>query len=287
MERFVRFLGCSRSAPLLLVVAALFQSVVVHAQPTLGVAASLPASIVPGRPFTLTVFITLPDPGVIPGGVNLLRLTPNGEAVVLGQLHDDGKNGDDLAADTVYTLQVPVNEPAVGQIMLRVSAAFQGQLRRVMSPVLTIPITLDTSLPPDPGPAGLITLQGIDSDNDGVRDDVQRYIALTYPASVKTRMALTDIARSMQLVVLGSTDSQQSVTNIIALGHAMECSIAIHGTSAKQLMSLLRAQLLNTEARTQAYLQANTQFSGHTYALAPDMSQRKLLCSFNPDLLPN
>jgi len=34
-------------------------------------------------------------------------------------------------------------------------------------------------LPPNPGEAGKATLQGIDSDNDGVRDDIQRYIALT------------------------------------------------------------------------------------------------------------
>ena len=33
-------------------------------------------------------------------------------------------------------------------------------------------------LPPDPGEAGKVTVEGIDSDGDGVRDDVQRYIAL-------------------------------------------------------------------------------------------------------------
>src|SRR5216683_231714 len=41
--------------------------------------------------------------------------------------------------------------------------------------------TISITLPPDPGAAGKATLQGIDSDGDGVRDDIQRYIALTYP----------------------------------------------------------------------------------------------------------
>ena len=35
-------------------------------------------------------------------------------------------------------------------------------------------------LPPDPGEAGRRTLAGIDSDRDGIRDDLQRYVALTY-----------------------------------------------------------------------------------------------------------
>ena len=54
-------------------------------------------------------------------------------------------------------------------------------------------------LPPDPGAAGKTTLQGVDSDGDGVRDDVQRYIALTYPNSEKTRATLTQYTKSIQV----------------------------------------------------------------------------------------
>src|SRR5215203_1264155 len=35
-------------------------------------------------------------------------------------------------------------------------------------------------LPPDPGAAGLKTVEGIDADKDGVRDDVQRFIVINY-----------------------------------------------------------------------------------------------------------
>lgn len=46
-----------------------------------------------------------------------------------------------------------------------------------------LPVTLtvvapDEGLPPDPGEAGTATLLGIDSNNDGVRDDLERYIVL-------------------------------------------------------------------------------------------------------------
>lgn len=45
-------------------------------------------------------------------------------------------------------------------------------------------------LPPDPGKAGKQTLMGIDSDGDGLRDDVQRYIYLTYPDQPDVQRAL-------------------------------------------------------------------------------------------------
>jgi hypothetical protein len=41
-------------------------------------------------------------------------------------------------------------------------------------------VIYDKPVPPDPGEAGKQTLEGIDSDNDGVHDDVQRWIVLTY-----------------------------------------------------------------------------------------------------------
>ncbi|MDX8380534.1 MAG: hypothetical protein R8M14_00305 [Ghiorsea sp.] len=43
----------------------------------------------------------------------------------------------------------------------------------------SVAVAQPSGLPPDPGAAGRGTLAGIDSDNDGVRDDVQRWIALT------------------------------------------------------------------------------------------------------------
>ena len=47
-----------------------------------------------------------------------------------------------------------------------------------------------TELPPDPGAAGKATLEGIDADGDGLRDDLQRFIAISYPDSGRTRAGL-------------------------------------------------------------------------------------------------
>ena len=49
--------------------------------------------------------------------------------------------------------------------------------------------TTSDTLPPDPGKAGKQTLMGVDSDGDGLRDDIQRYIYLTYPGKTNVQGA--------------------------------------------------------------------------------------------------
>ena len=58
------------------------------------------------------------------------------------------------------------------------------------------------NLPPDPGREGEKTLGGIDSDGDGVRDDVQRYIALNWGHSERAVRALSGVAKAVQMEVL-------------------------------------------------------------------------------------
>lgn len=58
----------------------------------------------------------------------------------MGQLHDDGMNGDAVAGDKTFTLVKSFNETTTGEIKLQVSAAFRGILRRVTSGIITIEI---------------------------------------------------------------------------------------------------------------------------------------------------
>jgi hypothetical protein len=62
-------------------------------------------------------------------------------------MHDDGKNGDAVAGDGVYTFLVPFNELVSGQVQLQVSAAFQGQLKRIVSPLLSISVWAEALVP--------------------------------------------------------------------------------------------------------------------------------------------
>ena len=70
---------------------------------------------------------------------------------------------------------------------------------------LTIIIPVESSeLPPDPGEEGKADVAGIDSDNDGVRDDVERYIAYKYPDNPLTRKALYQYSKYEQLNLINS-----------------------------------------------------------------------------------
>lgn len=256
--------------------------------PTIGTLRCLPPAITPSSPYVLTLFITIVDPTVIPASVNLLSISANGTTTIAGQLNDSGQNGDAIAGDGVYTIQLPVTQPVAGQMQFQASAAFRGQLKRVLSAIISVPVTSDVGLPADPGTAGTLTLAGIDSDNDGVRDDIQRYIALTYPNSARTRAVLTQLATAFQGLVVNSVDTQQSITNATTLGHAFECNAAINGAAiAKVQLFALRAQMLNTIARSQAYLMADQQFTGQLYKLAPTQAAEQALCSFDPNSLSN
>jgi hypothetical protein len=71
---------------------------------------------------------------VLPGGVNVQRVAPNGTVTVVGALNDAGVDGDARAGDGVYSGHVTLAESVEGRIGLRVSVAVRGVLRRLISP---------------------------------------------------------------------------------------------------------------------------------------------------------
>ena len=83
-----------------------------------------------------TVLVTagINDSAVISNSVNLLRIGATGtQSTILGVMHDDGINGDELAGDNVYTIAITFNEATTTTITLQVSAAFKNRLQRVLS----------------------------------------------------------------------------------------------------------------------------------------------------------
>lgn len=141
---------------------------------------------------------------VAPGGVNLVRIGPDGRSAVVATLASDvglGPGG----FSTVTTFK----EASTGNISLQLSVAFRGQLRRVQSSVFKLAVSTKLiALPPDPGDAGKASLAGIDSDGDGVRDDVERSIVFSNPGSERIRGAQTFLARELQKLLTATADSQ-------------------------------------------------------------------------------
>ncbi len=196
--------------------------------------------------------------------------------------------GTAMATDTFGPVAISNNAPAVFPIGIT-SVTWTATDANGNSATATQTVTVnDTSflanLPPDPGPAGEATLAGIDSDNDGVRDDVQRWIAQAYPNSQKTRAALTQDTKAMQQILIDSADPVKSYKDALQDNRAMECLSYIRPGDFYHVLAEHKAILLNTEMRSRAWLQADHNLSGKFFGLLPDPKQG---CDFDPDAMPN
>jgi hypothetical protein len=140
------------------------------------------------------------------------------------------------------------------------------------------------NLPPDPGEAGKATLEGIDSDGDGIRDDIQRYIALTYPDSRKTRAALRQAAIALQKIIIESSDVESALNNTESMHRASECLWYIYSDNSIKIKNQLKAEFLNTMDRSRAYLDYNDKLGGHVFG-GKDFNEYNTSCTFDPDVM--
>ena len=230
------------------------------------------------------------NPTAIPSSVNLLRASATGVQTIVATMKDDGTSGDAVAGDKIFTAVLNLNENQSGTFGFQVSVAFPGQLRRVLSPVLQFaalaPTSIPVVLPPDPGIAGQTTLPGVDSDADGIRDDVQRYIIFTYPQSEIARQSLNQAARALQAEIVTGSGSQQ-------VHNAYDCVDAVFmtgpadapgGRAAYNSKRALETVVLNTPSRTTADLSAD---SGPAIVRSTPYSDKRSRCTFNPAALLN
>ena len=143
-------------------------------------------------------------------------------------------------------------------------------------------------VPPAPAADGKATLAGIDSNANGVRDDVEQYIAESHPASAKERAALTQYAKVAQLALLDANDKALSIQHAEESMKAMDCSdysFSSHDAS-RQAREALDKVILNTDARNRAYFIRNDNLGGENFMMTPD-SQLASTCVVNPATLPN
>ena len=73
------------------------------------------------------------------------------------------------------------------------------QVAKIHNTKLTMDDVIGKNLPPDPGAEADKTIQGIDANKNGIRDDVELAIFKAYPDSAKTRAALLQYALALQM----------------------------------------------------------------------------------------
>ncbi|MGI9279661.1 MAG: hypothetical protein ACR2PX_08515 [Endozoicomonas sp.] len=135
-------------------------------------------------------------------------------------------------------------------------------------------------LPPDPGAEGLIGLTGIDSNQDGIRDDVERFIERVLPDSIEKKETIRAMAISRQKIY----ESVENRDLVIELGTevdiASDCFFFLSDGDPENILKKLEAATVNTEERARAWNKINSYFSGMSFTLPDDLSSQ---CSFKTE----
>lgn len=191
--------------------------------------------------------------------------------------------------EMVIAINVPLNEPIGthgGVIELRLNQA--GQPQKTIAKPLPINLKITPfegrSLPPDPGEAGKRTLLGIDSDGDGVRDDVQRYIYLTYPDDPKVQAVLIQFANEYQGILPQAGDRDAAYNHAIKFSRHMACLWYIKDEAAIKVSAALKSVVLNTRERSRAWISFSDNLGGQHIAGLP-LKEWKKGCAFDVDAL--
>ena len=144
---------------------------------------------------------------------------------------------------------------------------------------------------PEPDPAlNNSTLGGIDSDNDGIRDDVQLWISKSYPQSTSPNIyyGLKQVSRHFQVVLINHADREKALPNYIKTLEALQCLMWIRNVGSRndgyRKYKELKSQILNTPERIKAYLKVDSYRSGEGRPESIQnlkVSERNQLCEFS------
>lgn len=192
--------------------------------------------------------------------------------------------------ELTITINVPPDS-MVGEYdgVIQLKQATVGKNQRVIANPLPIKLVITEQednevLPPDPGEAGKQTLSGIDSDSDGVRDDIQRYIYFAYPDDEKVRVALTQVAIEYQGLLSQASDPDAAFNHATRMARHGECLDYIQGEIASDTLAALKAEFLNTKERSLAYINYSDTLGGEIILGAP-LQNWKNSCNFDVDAI--
>ncbi len=139
-------------------------------------------------------------------------------------------------------------------------------------PIKYVPIAVDDitvilpienpNLVSDPGDANNQTVIGIDSDSNGIRDDVQRFIDINYWDDLIGKVILENSAVSLQNILQAPNSNQTVVNEMGSLLKVSRCFRSTHQMSASDIEAEFYSVVLNTVDRLLAWSQAQTQMKG-------------------------
>ncbi len=176
--------------------------------------------------------------------------------------------------DLVFELKAKFDDPVHDEITITVF------------PILIIN---GVRLPPEPLPEeNNATLVGIDSNDNGVRDDVERWIYTEFkdkhPVHIEVAM---QSARTWERIFEGGADKALETVEFVHA--ALGCQIFYEGYSEPLLIvepinidDQITRKITNTPERKAAYIAYDKALSGGVYTL-PDNDELKGMCDFDTD----
>ncbi len=258
-----------------------------------------PESLAPGATTSHTVALRNVGPKPLSETPHLI-VEARGEITPYITVNDPGFRNAIQAGETVgVTVRVtaPPDAPLSvkrGELVL-LRRLSDGITKEEFMPHFPVELTFSTiPLPGDPGEAGKQDLLGIDTNNNGVRDDIERFIVFGYPESAKKREALMQNARMLHAFVRDHQDKAKTRSNggkvmeaaIDCLNHVFNDDLDASDKAGAELI----ASFLNTKERSRAYRKANAHMGGYVSDSGPAsqrLNRQKVACTFNPDSLPN
>ena len=126
---------------------------------------------------------------------------------------------------------------------------------------LTLDDVMGKNLPPDPGTDADKTVQGIDANKNGIRDDVELAIFKAYPDSAKTRAVLLQYALALQMEVVQPIVNRGTVIGAVqeedraylCVGKILSRSdMEKYVQEGEKLRSFVKERQLNTTERKKA-----------------------------------
>jgi len=92
-----------------------------------------PNLITVNTPTQIVATVPIADPTLNPTSVELYRVNADGSTLLVAQMNDEGRNGDQKPGDRSFTATFVLNQAQVGTLSFHVSAAFRGVNTRLQS----------------------------------------------------------------------------------------------------------------------------------------------------------
>ncbi len=259
-----------------------------------------PASVAPGESATYSV--SLKHTGILPIPATLqLRIVPEGGiapfvTVTPPVFPPVFKRGDRVSVQVTVT--APPDAPLIvvkGKLLLErilpngaVMDVFRAEALPVELIVSPFPVAAD------PGEAGKVTVEGIDSNGNGVRDDVERWIVFEFSSSPKTVAAVNQNAVALGYGLSpGARENPEDAKVVVSQKlRAFDCLRYVLGDDVSRAIEIDRevlANVMNTRDRTVAYSAFNNALAGRVVdygAMFKSPAEYKMACDgFDPDTL--